>query len=310
MRKRGMAMLMVAAAGLHGVNAGEQRYGGSLLESRWYLTDSPHTCTLTQEIPRLGRAVFYRDSDDSLRFALLTRLGPHKSGYARVVSIAPPWLHSQRSLELGRVRVQPGNAPIRQGANLAKRLFIELEKGRSIRFHYQDWTDGTDLVQVTLPAIRFQDATAQFSACGSRKPSPVTVYFATDSDELTQSAIVALDTGIPRFTNFPQAATMLVSGYADPRGSRTHNHALAKRRAERVGRYLIDGGISAERIQTRVDVSPSSDLPGDGLSLAQGRRVIVTLSEPPMTFRPSGEAGAGTEPLARAARASTTLLTD
>lgn len=156
---------------------------------------------------------------------------------------------------------------------------MELEKGRSIQFHYVDWTDGIDLVRViTIPSIGFIDAAAQPSRV---RPARVAVYFATNSTELTQPAISALNGYYERFTKLRITAKILVTaGSADPRGTQKYNRGLARRRAEQVRNHLVSLGVPIDLIGLRrVEESWQEQSREDPESYAYARRVTLEISE-------------------------------
>lgn len=73
------------------------------------------------------------------------------------------------------------------------------------------------------------------------------VYFAFDSDVLSDTAKAALDAKIPVLNANP-GVTIRIAGNTDERGSDEYNLALGQRRAASAKRYLTEHGISADRI--------------------------------------------------------------
>ena len=72
--------------------------------------------------------------------------------------------------------------------------------------------------------------------------------FATNSATLTQSSRFILDEVAKSLVANPDVR-IEVSGHTDNTGSRALNERLSKSRAESVKQYLVDHGVSADRLQ-------------------------------------------------------------
>ena len=76
-----------------------------------------------------------------------------------------------------------------------------------------------------------------------------TVYFETDSDQLTADAQNILRGQAQWLRQYPQY-TIMVEGHADERGTREYNLALGAKRAATVRAFLAQSGIDAARLRT------------------------------------------------------------
>jgi peptidoglycan-associated lipoprotein len=76
-----------------------------------------------------------------------------------------------------------------------------------------------------------------------------TVYFATDSSELSANSQTTLS-GQAHWLNQYSQYSITIEGHADERGTREYNIALGARRASAVKRFLVMRGVSAGRIRT------------------------------------------------------------
>ncbi|MCI4663535.1 MAG: peptidoglycan-associated lipoprotein Pal [Neomegalonema sp.] len=74
-----------------------------------------------------------------------------------------------------------------------------------------------------------------------------TIYFTTDSVDLTDSARAVLDQQAVWLAANPKVKVRL-EGHADERGTREYNIALGARRAQTVSTYLISKGVDVTRI--------------------------------------------------------------
>ena len=70
----------------------------------------------------------------------------------------------------------------------------------------------------------------------------MTLYFDFDSDELTSESVCMLDLFASEMHTY-DFSDLRFDGYADEMGSDSYNHALSRRRAERVARYLNSQGM-------------------------------------------------------------------
>ena len=73
------------------------------------------------------------------------------------------------------------------------------------------------------------------------------VYFAFDSSDISSQAAGVLNQHANLLRTNP-AASVLVAGHTDERGSREYNMALGERRAQAVSAYLAAQGVSASNI--------------------------------------------------------------
>ena len=106
--------------------------------------------------------------------------------------------------------------------------------------------------------------TASLHITGSVEPIPAvtlqSIFYPTDYPDkknpqvgLVRSQQLALATlagGFKKYLEYDPDAKLSVEAYADERGSKPFNQDLSERRVERIKQYLVDQGISADKIQT------------------------------------------------------------
>jgi outer membrane protein OmpA-like peptidoglycan-associated protein len=82
-----------------------------------------------------------------------------------------------------------------------------------------------------------------------KKPdgSSMGVYFEFDKSEITSNSKIALNKLIQIFKEYPET-NLLVEGHTDDKGADSYNLSLSERRAQAVGNYLKNNGISASRL--------------------------------------------------------------
>ncbi len=108
------------------------------------------------------------------------------------------------------------------------------------------------------------DQTATVHVTGSIEPIPdvvlQSVFYPTDYPDQKnpqvglvksqQLELATLAAGFKKYLEYDPDAKLSVEAYADIRGSKPHNQDLSERRVERIKQYLVDQGISADKVQT------------------------------------------------------------
>ncbi|MFZ0085356.1 MAG: OmpA family protein [Candidatus Acidiferrales bacterium] len=107
-------------------------------------------------------------------------------------------------------------------------------------------------------------ATAAFHVTGSIEPIPdvvlQSVFYPTDYPDKKnpqvglvksqQLDLATLAAGFKKYLEYDPDAKLSIEAHADVRGSKPFNQDLSERRVERIKQYLVDQGISADKIQT------------------------------------------------------------
>ena len=106
--------------------------------------------------------------------------------------------------------------------------------------------------------------TATVHVTGSIEPIPEvvlqSVFYPTDYPDKKnpqvglvksqQLDLATLAAGFKKYLKYDPDAKLSVEAHADVRGSKPHNQDLSERRVERIKQYLVDQGISADKVQT------------------------------------------------------------
>lgn len=77
-----------------------------------------------------------------------------------------------------------------------------------------------------------------------------TVYFEYDQSNIQSDSAAVLRANAALIKNNDRWGQIVVQGNTDERGSEEYNLALGERRAAAVKRYLVDLGVSADRLRT------------------------------------------------------------
>jgi len=113
------------------------------------------------------------------------------------------------------------------------------------------------------------EASLQVTVADPVLPPPEEFYFGLDSFELTPSTCQDLDAVVKHFANHPEIGLILVEGHTCSIASIEYNLALGEHRAEAVKAYLVNHGISPDRIRT---VSYGEEKPRYDNSTEESRR--------------------------------------
>ncbi|MFZ0038279.1 MAG: OmpA family protein [Candidatus Acidiferrales bacterium] len=106
--------------------------------------------------------------------------------------------------------------------------------------------------------------TATIHVTGSIEPMPTvvlySVFYPTDypdahhpTDGLLKSQeknLTDLAAGFKKYLEYDDTAKLSVTAYADQRGSKKHNQELSERRVERIKQFLVDQGVTADKVET------------------------------------------------------------
>lgn len=88
-------------------------------------------------------------------------------------------------------------------------------------------------------------------AAGAETAELGSVYFETDRSALEPEVRVTLRRYALSIQQHPEWGVITIEGHCDERGSDEYNLALGQRRANAVATYLVDLGVSSNRLKTR-----------------------------------------------------------
>jgi len=108
-------------------------------------------------------------------------------------------------------------------------------------------TDATVRISVSAPAVVETPSTSSYDELFLKEVRDA--YFDYDSAEIRADAQVALRKTAGFLKNYPQGR-VTIEGHCDERGSTEYNLALGDRRANAVKQYLVNLGVSGDRLNT------------------------------------------------------------
>lgn len=254
-------------------------FGAGLENSDWYLSESVFDCTLSQEVPGYGRAVFSHRAGEDLLFYLEADLPLMRPGRGLLVVEAPAWRPGEPTRRLGYVNVNDSRKVVEVGNREAMAMVEGLLSGMAPTVTRQGRYDD-EAVRVRLSNINFREPFNDYRQCvGGLLPVNYDqirrsrVPFVSGSTSLSDrdrgllediATYVGADTSIER---------LLVDGHSDSIGSRIENRALSEQRAQVVADYLIRSGVPEDMIVVR---SHADEFPASG-NPADNRRTTIRL---------------------------------
>lgn len=246
---------MLFLSGLTSAQA--QTFSAGIENSQWYLSSSIFDCSMTHTIPGFGKAVFFHEAGEQLRFFIDADASPLKAGAGHLVSEAPPWRPGAATRLLGKVQLKSGARQVELDNRMASRLMASLNEGMMPTLSGSTWYNG-DPLQVRISAINFRNLLSGYTQCVSgllpvnfRQVERTSVLFGSDNANLSAKAKAALDRVVLYVKADQRVTEVFVDGHTDDSGGRLHNRVLSKDRAETVARYLQEQGIAPEMITTR-----------------------------------------------------------
>ncbi len=251
-------LIVVLLAGSWVLSAQAVRLGASMNAAEWRLELSPFECKMWQPVPYYGDAVFSNRAGEEQQFYLDPTRKAMKAGEARLVSAAPEWDETRRSLDMGVVTVTASKPSVKLGKKRAYQLLNELYDGMSPVFSRPSWYAEDERIELFLSSVNFRKAYGQYRDCLAAL-LPVNfdqinrsrIHFPTAKYELTRASKTQLDHVVQYVKADPSVTSFYIDGHTDNVGRRLYNLDLSKRRAEAVTSYLIAKGVDEAIITTR-----------------------------------------------------------
>lgn len=248
---RTLTAAALTAFGLH-APAHAVEFGAGLHNTQWELYGDVFGCYFVQPVPRYGRAVFYHEAGEDVRFYLETNNNRMQPGQAALAIEAPSWRASAMTSDLGYVRVADTTRPITVEPQRTFRMMAELDAGMSPAFTRQ----GRGLVEpirVKLSPVNFRQHWDEYQDCVSRllpvnfgQIERTRLLYQPDVDSLSPQARATLNNIALYVAADPSVVAIYIDGHSDNRNTRYDSRRLSERRALRVLDYLVDRGVDPQ----------------------------------------------------------------
>jgi len=232
-------------------------YGVGIENSHWYLSGSIFECSITHDIPGFGRAVFYHEAGESLRFYLDAPRPLLRAGQAALVIEAPSWRPGVPVRDLGYVASREAPQAVSVDTGRASIMMDSLLKGMSPTITRQARYEEQTL-KVRLSPVNFAKVYQEYLSCMAgllpanfKQVERSVLTFDSSDAWLSDAARKRLDLVVLYVGADPAVTGIVIDGHSDSYGHRITNRELSKQRAEAVAKYLIEAGINEEMITVR-----------------------------------------------------------
>ena len=153
------------------------------------------------------------------------------------------------ALMLGGCRYDESNEGADDAANAALGTGAAADEATD-EFEFKDGAPGANDQEGSLDALMQQGRPFEelYQRCTDVAFAPV--YFGLDSTVISSGEIGKVDAVVQHLTE-RQDRVVVVEGHCDERGSNEYNMSLGEARAVILQNYLVESGITPDRIQTR-----------------------------------------------------------
>ena len=265
-------------------------YTNGINESTWSSSSSVFECRIVHEIPYFGAAVFRTKAGESSTFFIDGLTSHFKQGEALIVAKTPIWINPQKKENIGYTPVKQGRRPIKLASKTTEQILSDLYGGREIEIIRKAWYAKADKpsVSAVVSNIGFYEEYEKYLGClGSLLPANfeqlerTSLYFKpVGSTDLTTGSIDKLEHILALIEHDKAIKKFYIDGHASSPGDRASNLELSKSRAEVAANFLINNGVSKDRIIVRwhgerYPIASNNTLAGR----AKNRRVTVRLEK-------------------------------
>ena len=260
-------------------------YGSSVGNTHWQVSGSVFECRFEQEIPNYGRAVFYHQAGEDVRFRLETMRNLMEESQAQVSIMPPPWQPSRKSEALGEVQLVKQSPNLELDSGRTNQFLHALMDGKWPAIAHRTYYDPNRYVQLHVSAVEFQKFYPTYVRCAKQlltvnfsQVENSKVLFKLGQHGLAPQDKALLDEIIYYIKNDPRVYAVYLDGHTDGTGRRFANREISRARVGQVERYFLDHGINPDIITTRFhgDRYPvATNATAEGR--AQNRRVTVQL---------------------------------
>lgn len=267
---------------------------------QWTVAGDKFECRLSQAVSNFGTGEFVRRAGEQAIFRLSSGEPWQGAGSATLLAAAAPWQPGRGDINLGSIRVAPGE-PLNSSQLQAGRLLTGLMEGRAPVLRHRTRQGGAPL-EVRLLPVKFNAAYNDYLACTAKllpvnfdqiKHAQLGFPNGVDLDSLAQAK---LDIILQFIKADPSVNRISLDGHSDSSGNRLTNRDLSRRRALAVMEYLKANGVPEAQITIRFHGERYPLVPNKTeANRAKNRRVTIQLereavSETPPTAAPAAAA--------------------
>jgi outer membrane protein OmpA-like peptidoglycan-associated protein len=237
-------------------SASAEQFQAPVTHTKWEVTSSPLTCTLSQDIPDFGQAKFTKDNGNELSLIFDTYFYPATQNNAAFEIAEAPWQNSEQRFHLLSVPTEKGQTHFELTGPLADQALTQMQEGRFPALRYQS-KNSTEQISALLSTVHLADSIVTFQKClinlhpdtfeDMRK---LTVHFALESANLGSATKKALNR-LAAYIKIDESITRIkIIGHTDNHGRNRLNGPLSEQRSASVKNYLVELGVPEALIIT------------------------------------------------------------
>ena len=253
-----LAGLWGAIGLLIGLPVQAQTFSNALAEARWELNASVFECRLSYPLPGFGSAHFAQRAGETQAFFLHQENRYLAAGEAQVMAVSPVWRETQVRETLTPAQVSENDRPVHLNWRRSQSLAAKLHEGMQLAFENAAWYGQDKSVRLVLEPVGFRRAFDAYQSClmsllpvNFDQVSRTAIYFPPGNRELPDGELEKLDL-VARYTQADEEIVQVyVDGHTDGAGLRDDNLSLSRERAESVAQFLMDRGVTENKIVIR-----------------------------------------------------------
>jgi sodium-type flagellar protein MotY len=264
-------------------------YAADIKRAGWKLLSNPFVCSMTHDIPELGKAVFMTRATGTQQFYLELQEGViFPQGSTSIDTFPAPWRNTVAPIFVARVTASEGKQPITLAMEDSFLLEKYLAKGVSLLLTSEPVAKG--VTRVVLDAKNFLAENKRYKQCADdlipftfAQIARLVFNYPEKSDGLTS----AMQTDLAKVVRYMKADAsvlgVLIDVHSDNARTVDASEAVTKKHAEWVAAFLTEKGIGSDKITLRWhgDKYPiaNNDTPEGRV---KNRRITVRMETQPM----------------------------
>lgn len=234
-------------------------YVAGLENTMWVVEqDDVFGCQLSQEIPRLGKAVFFHEAGLPVRFSVEAKNNPMKDGLGLLIIEAPGWGAGKEIDDLGVVQINRSQVPMVLDPARSYQVLDGLTRGMRPMLTADATHPQNQKIRVGVSPVNFKDFLPLYDACVAnllpqnfRQLERSKLYFKPGSDELEEDSVELLNNIIAYVRADDKISRIFVDGHSDNVGRRFKNRRLSEARSMMVIDFLHRNGMNQELMVMR-----------------------------------------------------------
>lgn len=261
-------------------------YEAPIDEVKWSAAPAhPLKCTLEQEIPLYGRAVFQRTAGRKPRFILHVVQPIEEASEGKLLAMPPMWLVNAKPIVKATIPIQKGYEPVVLEYEQANWMLGQLQSGWEPSIMMNEWSGTVKLSVTKISGVKMQDALSKYTTClkqlltyNFEDIQYKTILYPNGGSGLSDDDKAYLDKVARYLTIDKDVRTVILKGYTDNVGTIRNNYLLSIDRLNVVQAYLKEKGVNESMMEVTAFGKRNPIATNDtAKGRAKNRRVTVEL---------------------------------